>query len=193
MQTEDEQELIRRLQSGEPDAVDQFYDLHFDRLYRHIYHQVHQDHAAAEDVMQETFMAALRGIARFRRDASLKTWLYSIAGHKIADWHRRQARRGRQSLSPAASQQELRKLDQGPLPDEIVQKKETRAVVRAALAQLPVHYRRALVLKYVEAYSVREISQDMGKSYKSIESLLVRARKALREALAQKVEQRDDG
>ncbi len=193
MQTEDEQGLVRRLQLGEPDAVDQFYDLHFDRLYRHIYHQVRQDHAAAQDVMQETFMAALRGVARFRRDASLKTWLYSIANHKIADWHRRQTRRGRRFLSPAASQQELRKLDQAPLPDEIVQQKETQAVVRAALAQLPNHYRRVLVLKYVEAYSVTEISQDMGKSYKSIESLLVRARQAMRKALAKKGKQRDDG
>jgi RNA polymerase sigma-70 factor (ECF subfamily) len=193
MQTEDEQELVRRLQLGEPDAIDQFYDLHFDRLYRHIYHQVNQDHAAAQDVMQETFMAALRGIARFRRDASLKTWLYSIAGHKIADWHRRQTRHGRRRLSPAVFQQELRKIDQAPLPDEILQHKETRAVVRAALAQLPIHYRRVLVLKYVEAYSVTEISRDMGKSYKSIESLLVRARQALREALTREVKQQDDG
>ncbi len=193
MQTEDEQELVQRLQLGEPDAVDQFYDLHFDRLYRHIYHRVRQDHAAAEDVMQETFIAALRGIARFRRDASLKTWLYSIAGHKIADWHRRQARHGRRQLSPAASQQELRKLDQAPLPDEIVQQKETQAVVRVALYQLPEHYQEVLVRKYVLEYSVTKISQDMAKSYKSIESLLVRARHALRKALAQEVKQQDDG
>ncbi len=193
MQTEDEQELVRRLQLREPDAIDQFYNLHFDRLYRHIYHRVHRDHAAAQDVMQETFMAALRGIARFRRDASLKTWLYSIASHKIADWHRRRARRRRQHLSPAASQQELRKLDQAPLPDEIVQRKETQAVVSAALDQLPDHYQEVLVRKYVLAYSVTEISQEMGKSYKSIESLLVRARKALRQELAQEVKQPDDG
>jgi RNA polymerase sigma-70 factor (ECF subfamily) len=189
MLTEDEQGLIRRLQQGEHDAVNQLYDLYFDRLYRHIYHQVGYDRAAAEDVLQETLVAALRGIARFRGNASLKTWLYRIAGHKIADWHRRRTRRGRWLLPPAAFPEELTIIDQAPLPDELVQQEETRAVVRAALAQLPDHYRQALVLKYVDAFSVAEISTIMGKSFKSVESLLVRARKALREALTQEVEQ----
>jgi RNA polymerase sigma-70 factor (ECF subfamily) len=79
-------------------------------------------------------------------------------------------------------------IDQAPLPDELVQREETRAVVRAALAQLPEHYRQALVLKYVDAFSVAEISTIMGKSFKSVESLLVRARQALREALTQEGE-----
>jgi RNA polymerase sigma-70 factor (ECF subfamily) len=184
MLTEEERGLVRRLQQGEPDAVDRLCDLYADRLYRHIYHRVGQDSAAAEDVLQETLLAALRGIKRFRGNARLATWLYSIAGHKAADWHRRQARQRRWRQPSSASLEELSGINEAPLPEEVVQREDVRAAVRAALKQLPDHYRQVLVLKYIDECTVADISETVGKSFKSVESTLVRARRALRKLLA---------
>ena len=184
MLTRDEQELVQRLQQGEPDAVDQLCALYTDRLYRHIFHRVGQDSDAAEDVLQETLLAALRGIKRFQGKARLATWLYSIAGHKAADWHRHQARQRRWQQPSSASLEELSKIDEAPLPEEVVQRKDVRAAVQAALEQLPPHYHEVLRLKYIQDRSVAEISEITGKSFKSVESTLVRARRALRKLLA---------
>jgi len=187
MLTEDEQGLVQQLQQGKPDAVDRLCALYADRLYRHIYHRVGQDTAAAEDVLQETLLAALRGIKRFRGNARLATWLYSIAGHKAADWHRRQARQRRWQQPLSASMEELSKIDEAPLPEEVVEREDVRAAVQAALEQLHPHYHEVLRLKYFEDHSVAEISEITGKSFKSVESTLVRARRALRKKLAPKV------
>jgi RNA polymerase sigma-70 factor (ECF subfamily) len=66
-----------------------------------------------------------------------------------------------------------------PQPDTLIESAETRQVVNEALSRLPWDYRQVLILKYVEEMSVQEISQVMGRSPKSIEGLLTRARKAL--------------
>jgi RNA polymerase sigma-70 factor (ECF subfamily) len=170
-----EQQLVQQLATGEPAAVQTLVTLYSDDVYRFVYNQVGGSVQDAEDIVQETFVAALKAIPHFRGQSKVRTWLYSIAAHKVADHHRRRARQ------PRLDFQEITEnvLADTPLPEQRLEYAEIRQAVRQALAQLPPHYRTALVLKYIELAPVQEIAKIMARSEKSIESILVRARRLL--------------
>jgi len=177
-----ETEMVEKLRSGDSAAVEQFYNSYRNRLYSMVFENVGRDQAAAEDLVQEIFLAALGSLDRFRGDSQLYTWLYSIAFHKINDFHRRQAREpkpGKSSATIDAMKQE-RSGDSEPAAFGVMESEETRHAVHQALVELPQDYREVLVLKYLKDMPVLEISQAMGRSPKSVEGLLSRARKALR-------------
>ncbi len=177
-----DQALMDRLSRGDPNAAEELVAEHADALYRFVYHQVGGVIQDAEDIVQETFLAAVRQAGRFRGQSRLRTWLFSIASHKVADHWRRQRRRA-----------ELPLFEDHPLVDKAVgqegmlERLEDRQMIRAALLRLPPHYRTALVLRYVEGLSVAETAQVMKRSVKSVESILVRARRGLAELLKEAV------
>jgi len=170
-------ELIEKIMSGEPDAVVELYNAYFDRIYSLVSHQVARDHDAVQDIVQETFLAALKSIGKFRGRSKVYTWLYSIANRKVADFYRRQKRRAKhetESLKNHATE---------PSPTETVKSEETKQAIQKVMSSLPLHYQQVLLLKYVEEMPVSEICWVMGRSPKSVEGLLSRARRALRNKL----------
>ena len=174
-----ESQLVSRLTQGDSAAVAEFVERYTDDVYRFVYHQVGGGAQDAEDIVQETFVAALKAIHRFRGDSKLRTWLFSIASHKVADMYRRAGRRPK--IVPLDVASSLHAKD--PYPEQVVEHREARQRVRQALLQLPPHYRTALVLKYVQDMRVREICQVMQRSEKSVESILGRARRLLSKIL----------
>ncbi len=182
-----EGELVARLRQGDTAALEQLYQRYFDRLYSLVFHQVDRNQDIAEDIVQETFLAVLNSVGKFRGQSKLYTWLCSIAYHKIADFYRRQEREARQGKQPASTGAiELEQIrDSELIAPDMIESEETHHMVEQALLSLPFDYRQVLILKYVEEMSVLEISQIMRRSPKSVEGLLSRARKALRASLAQ--------
>ncbi len=174
-----EHQLTSRLIQGDPAAVVEFVERYTDDVYRFVYHQVGGLAQDAEDIVQETFVAALNAIHRFRGDSKLRTWLFSIAAHKVADLFRRIKRKP--EIVPLDMDTLLQ--TEGPHPEKVVERLEVGQRVRQALSQLPPHYSTALVLKYVDDMRVREIGKVMKRSEKSVESILVRARRLLSEIL----------
>ncbi len=179
-QDEDGLQLASRLMQGDPAAVVELVERYADALYRFVYNQVGsvQD---AEDIVQDTFIAALRAIQRFRGESRLRTWLFSIAMHKMADRQREAGRR----LATIPHEMLPALQEPNPQPEQVLEEIELRQTVRQALLKLPLHYRTALILKYVEDMSVNEISQIMHRSQKSIESVLVRARRLLSDLIGE--------
>lgn len=180
-----EADLLQRLRGNDPSAIEELYSIYFDRLYSLVYNQVDRDHSTTEDIIQETFLAAVKSSKRFRGQSSTYTWLCSIAYHKVADFYRRKAREGKHrdlsfNVDASESGEQLRKIPQSSDPTPSI---DTGIVVRQAMAGLPPDHRQVLILKYVEEMSVSEISQMMGRSPKSIEGLLARARRALQARL----------
>lgn len=177
--------LIRRLRSGDGAAMDEFYTTYKSKLYLLILGRVGGDRNAAEDLIQEVFLAALSSLDNFRGESSFYTWLRSIAVHKINDFYRRQAREPEPEDSspefPGTALDQAR--DDGPTAFTRMESEETRRSVHDALVSLPRDYRRVLVLKYLHEMPVLEISRLMGRSPKSVEGLLTRARKAMRDNL----------
>jgi RNA polymerase sigma-70 factor (ECF subfamily) len=180
-----ETNLVEKLRSGDSTAMEELYTLYRSRLYHLILEQVGRDEAVAQDLVQEVFLAALGSLDRFRGDSQLYTWLRSIAFHKINDFHRHQAR----CPEPVKSMRDfdVTKLEQIGDNESAtytqMESEEVRQSVHQALADLPHDYQEVLVLKYLRDMPVLAISQIMGRSPKSVEGLLSRARKAMRDSL----------
>jgi RNA polymerase sigma-70 factor (ECF subfamily) len=183
-----ETKLVKKLRSGDSRAREEVYNIYRNRLYFVVFEQVGRDWALAEDLVQETFLAALSSLDKFRGDSQLYTWLRSIAFHKINDLYRHQAREPKPQESPpdfdAMKQLEQTGGDE-PAPLTVMESEEIRQSVHQALESLPQDYQEVLVLKYLEEMPVLEISQVMGRSPKSVEGLLSRARKAMRDNLTE--------
>jgi RNA polymerase sigma-70 factor (ECF subfamily) len=183
-----ETKLVEKLRSGDNAAMEEFYNIYRSRLYSLVLEQVDRDQAVAEDLVQEVFLAALGSLDKFRGDSQLYTWLRSIALHKINDFYRRQAREPKpQNSSPDFDvMKHLEQTgDNEPATHTVMESEEIRQSVHQALADLPQDYQKVLVLKYLKDMPVLAISQIMGRSPKSVEGLLSRARKAMRDNLAE--------
>jgi len=177
--------LIERLRAGDNAAREEFYNAFRSRLYSLVLEQVGRDQAVAEDLVQEIFLAALSSLDKFRGGSQLYTWLRSIALHKIYDFYRSQGREPKPT-EPYPDSDVLtleQTADEAPAAFAEMESEELRESVHQALAGLPKDYQEVLVLKYLEDMPVLEISQLMGRSPKSVEGLLARARKAMRASL----------
>lgn len=177
-----EANLAQRIIDGDEEALRIFFDRYADPLFAFIFHHLDSTKQEAEEVWQTTLMAAISSIPAYRRESQLFTWLCAIARHKIAD-HRRRSGNHADVFSDLPAHRLADTLASTPIPDEILTQRATRVRVITALAALPGDYRFALLERYVHERSVTEISNLLGRSYKATESLLSRARTALRTAL----------
>ena len=127
----------------------------------------------AEDLTAETFMAAVAAVRRGRVRAPEVTvaWLVGVARHKLADHWRRSAREQRGMAAVAVLAEEAADPWDAHLDVQ---------VAHAALARLPGPQRAALTLRYLDGLPVAEVAACLGRSEHATETLLVRARAALR-------------
>jgi len=173
--------LIEKLKQGEPSAVTELYNTYFERIYSMVAHQVYEDGEAVKDIVQETFLDATKSSGKFRGHSKIYTWLYSIASRKVADFYRHKQRDHRRQHKVEEDYKLNHEPDAFPTDDA---SEETNLLIRKTMAQLPIHYRQVLLLKYVEEMPSAEIGEVMGRSVKSVEGLLTRARRELREKMA---------
>lgn len=173
-----ENALVSRVLAGDQAAFNEFYQRYVPRLFQFISYSANSTRDDAEDILQETLLASVRALPRFKGDSSLYTWLCAIARHKVSD-HIDTLRKLRHQIDSDVDV--LDDLHQVILsPEQAVIRREA---VLQALRSLPTEYRLVLIGKYHEGFSVRELSQVMDRSEKAIESLLTRARDAFRSQL----------
>jgi RNA polymerase sigma factor (sigma-70 family) len=184
MEAADDLTLARQVADGDETALAAFYARYADPLFAFIYHHIDESHPDAEDVWQETLLAAINALPAYRGQSRLFTWLCGIARHKIADHLRRQGRSVAEVFSDVPEAELAALIGAGTLPEEVVVRRATRVRVVQALATLRDDYRTALVARYADEQSVDEVAHQLGRSYKATESLLSRARVAFQEALA---------
>ena len=176
----DDTELLARLRALDEAAWAQVFEEYGRPLYWYIRKRWVNSLDAAEDLRQETFLAAIRSIDRFSGQKPLFGWLCGIAHHKAVDYIKQ---RGRQTLLHDAYCQ-IPNMDNATLPQDILERSEVHADTIKALWSMEPDYRKALQLRYVEGKSVEEAATVLNRSYKSMESLLSRARRALRKLLS---------
>jgi len=169
--------LLRAAAAGDPVAVRTLVDEVGPVVYGFVYARVGGDEDAAADLLQETLLEAVRSSATFRGEAALATWACAIARRRLARHYERErrqevARRGLTVVQAAADAA----ADDGAGALGLELRDE---VVRALRALSPLH-RQVLVLKYLDGRSVEEIAAELGKSRVQVQSLLQRARDALR-------------
>lgn len=169
-------------------------DQHGDVLYRFALLRV-KDPQIAEDLVQDTFLAALQQIGEFRGRSSLRTWLVGILKHKIVDHFRRSAREpkppGRDSdpgedLFDERGRWKSEPVDLGISPQTAVENKEFWEAVMGCLDGLPDVPRRAFALKELDGLGTEEIRKILSLSATNLYVILHRARESLRRCLERK-------
>jgi RNA polymerase sigma-70 factor, ECF subfamily len=157
------------MEQGE--AFREFYDRALPVVYGYFFRRCGGRRDIAEELTQETFVSAVRSLTQGPRVNAPLPWVMSIARRRLVDFYRSENRRR------TAGQQ----LSDGSLPQRSI---TTVAEVRllTALDQVPEMQRLALVLRYVDDLSVREVASLIDKSERATESLLTRGRRSLLEA-----------
>lgn len=180
-----DQELVRALKSGGPEAFQEMYDRFFDPLYRFCHHRTGCHHPDTEDVVGETFMTAVRKIDELSDAEGTKVfnWLATIARFKLLELYRKRSRLDLER-SFSSFDEGLEEVLEGRHTGNADQPEGafTPESVGVVLSSLPEDYQRVLSDKYLKGLSVKEMSERIGKSDKAVESLLTRAREAFRRA-----------
>jgi len=173
--------LVGQVAAGDEAALAILYERYANPLFGYIYHALDGAREEAEEVWQDTLCAAFRAAGSFRGQSRFFSWLCSIARHKISDYHRRKGRR--ENICLLAPEELVQLVDGSPLPDEVVNQRAVCLRVAEVLGQLPSEYRTALVARYADGRSVKEVAQLLDKGYKAAESTLSRSREAFRLAM----------
>lgn len=181
--TSDDLSLIKRAMAGDESAIVKLYAHYGDLLFAFVYHSVAELPIDPDEICQDTWLAALQSLARYRGQSRFFTWLCGVARHKITDCCRRCTHDPVKVFLSESGNSLSRLTDKGPLPEDILMQRATRLCVVEALAMLPEDYGIALIARYADGSSVDKVSQILNKSYKATESLLSRARKAFCQAL----------
>ena len=138
----------------------------------------------AEDVVQETLVAAYRSLPSFEGRSSLKTWLYSVARNLCRGELRRRDARLRRAADAEGGPELLELPDVGPDPLLALQQEEVRRALEQAIEALPEMLRAALVLRDAEGLSYEEIAQVLEVPVGTVRSRLHNARARLAGCLA---------
>jgi RNA polymerase sigma-70 factor (ECF subfamily) len=178
--------LIQRCLAGEETAYVALYNQYAGMIYRMCYGLL-QHREDAEEVLQDSFEYAFRKLANYDANKSaFKTWLYQIA---VSRCHNKRRRKWLPTFSLGQlTNQEITDTD-SPTPAETMQLTEQQQVVWTAIQDLSDKLRETAVLRYYEGFTYVEIGQILGVPTKTAESRMRLAHKALRESLAEQIEQ----
>ncbi len=175
-----EANLVHSARAGDRHAFEELVRRHADRLYAVVLRFV-ADPDEAEEVTQEAFLRAWRGIGRFQGRSQFFTWLYRIG---INEAKRRAERRPPAGVVSSIEDSPIEDApDWREAPEFRAEQADVRAVLEHAIRSLPLGYRASLVLRDVEGLSTREAAEAMGLGEAAFKSRLHRARLAVRRAL----------
>ena len=172
-------ELVRRARRGDDTAFRVLLDRHAGRLYGLALHLL-GNAVDAEDVVQETFAGAFRGLRGFRGHASVRTWLTRILVNQVARLcrsHRRQ-----RTVSIGLALESVGDVVPGAVAAE--DRADIRMDVWAVLARLSEEHRIVIVLREMQGMSYNEIAEVLGVPRGTVESRLFRAREKLKDMLS---------
>jgi RNA polymerase sigma-70 factor (ECF subfamily) len=186
-----EHELIRAARAGDQDAFAELVAMHADRVYGAL-RRFGLDRDEADEVTQEVFVRAWRGLGKFEERAQLSTWLYRIAFNEA---QRRLSRR----VVPAAERRDqaddpVLSLPEPPHlgPEAQTLDREFDEILDQALMQLPAEWRAAVVLRDIQGLSTKEAAAIVGVREAAFKSRLHRGRMHLRALLEPYLELEED-
>lgn len=176
--TDEDAALVERAQAGDRAAFEELVRRHANGLYAVVARLV-DDRREAEEVTQEAFLRAWRGIGGFKGEAQFFTWLYRIG---VNEARRRTSRRPR-AREASLEEEALDPADPRPQPDRQAEHSDLRAALERAVRALDPDYRTPLILRDVEGLSTAEAAAIMGLREAAFKSRLHRARLAVRNAV----------
>jgi len=171
-----ERELVARIKEGDMDAFRELVEMHRDRIYAFVFYMT-GDRSDADDITQETFIKAYKGLSRFRGDSSVYTWLHRIAMNLCIDRVRKLKKRREVPLSeiiPSHVEEPFREAERS----------ELRRIIEVALSGIPEKQRVILIMYEIQGFSYEEIASILGCPIGTVRSRLHKARNGLRERIS---------
>jgi RNA polymerase sigma-70 factor (ECF subfamily) len=178
MDAADDFALLEAWRAGDAGAGRELFARHFDAVYRFFRNKVDD---AAEDLVQQTFMAVVQAKEVFRGDASFRTFLFVVARKRLYSWLRERTRRPEAQAIGSTSIADVA----GASPSRAAADREEHRVLLEALRRLPVEMQTALELFYWEDLSVAEIGEVLDVPVGTVKSRLQRARAQLDRIIAE--------
>lgn len=183
-------DLIVKASQDDLGAFEELVLLYQDRVYSHC-HSLTGNPDDAQDLAQDVFVQAFKGIRSFRNESDFGTWLHRITVNLWINFCRRQRKVFTLSIDeplPTREGEMVRELaDAGDNPLEKVERREFNAMVLKALNGLRPEYRVALVLRDIEGYNYDEIAALLSCSLGTVKSRISRGRKALKKDLEEQL------
>jgi RNA polymerase sigma-70 factor (ECF subfamily) len=177
---EREQLPVAGARDGQSEAWDALFQRYQLPLYAYVFELVRHEQTSL-DIVQETFIAAVRHIGSLRDDEKFGSWLFGIAHRKCVQHWRRS---GREELLADETLEAVPGVDGHPR--DMLIREDQEAEFMQALSQLPAPQRSALVLHFLEDFSLEEIARITGANLGTVKSRLHYAKKALRELLEER-------
>jgi RNA polymerase sigma-70 factor (ECF subfamily) len=169
----EESRLITAVIERDRKATAEFVATHSDAVYNYLRRRLFPRMDVAEDLLQEVFLDALKGLGTFRQESGLRAWLLGIARHKLQDYYRRRLREdwiASEADEPLVEERF----------DDWLDEQNLSARVEQTLGALPEAYRVVLMWRYWEKVSAAEMAARTGKTEKAVERMLARAREQFR-------------
>ncbi len=166
--------LINDLLEGKAGSAREFYYLYGKAVKLFVMKKA-QSEQDAEEIVQDVFLAALDSLALYSGRSRLYTWLVGIAIHEISDYYRKKRIKGLVLSQFPILEQILS--DERTVEDEY-DTHELKLKVEEVLGRLLPRYATVLRMKYLEGWSVNEMAEKLGESFKATETALFRARAA---------------
>jgi RNA polymerase sigma-70 factor (ECF subfamily) len=186
--------LMTALKGRDCSAWSAAVDRYLPKVYGFVFHLVGGDRTLAEELNQEAWLEAIRGIDQCdAARGTFRNWLFGIARRRVALYFRRRAVAGSPTMFSDQCEECVEWDGGSVLPEDVLEQVERASVVRAAMLLLPSDRRQVLVWKYVQGLSVEAIAVRMGRTDKAVESLLSRAREQMRALLCGYVMPLGDG
>ncbi len=179
--------LVDRFKSGDEAAFNEMVSRHWDRIYGMV-HQLLRNQQDAEEVTQDAFIRAHRGLVNFRGDAAFSTWLYQIATNLARNrywyWWRRKRDKTVSFDQPVSADNDTPLSEvfatEMETPGDITVTNEFVDRIAESMEKLNPKHREILILRNVKNMSYEDISEVLGISVGTVKSRIARARESLR-------------
>ena len=188
-----EEAMAAGVVAGDGDSVRLFHDTYARRLFQFFYVRVGRSRPDAEDLLQDTLVAAIHGLANRRGESRLWTWLMSVARRKLVDFYR--ARSRKPAMSGFGNEPEgvdatdggtrlFERLVEQDVVERLTREVDLPRLVRASITRLTPAQQDLLIGMYEEELTVKDLADRHGLSIKAAESALYRAREAFKNHFA---------
>ncbi|MDQ7780295.1 MAG: RNA polymerase sigma factor [Planctomycetota bacterium] len=184
MMEEEDAMLVRETIAGHQDSASRLFRKYVDQVFGYLFLKTGRNRSDAEDMVQEVFVDAWRNLPTFRQEARFPAWLIGIAKRKLARHYRdaqtRKAHSARLLLARLSSEAER--------PGDPVELDGSAGLLMECLSELPVEYRKMLMMKYCDDMTLEQIAGNLGDTVGAVNSKLQRSREALKGLVQKRIE-----
>lgn len=169
--------LISLVQKGEIDAYSQVLSRYQGKIFSYVMRLIN-NREEADDITQQVFFKAYKGIHGFDTQRKFSSWLYRIAHNESVNWLKKKTKIKMESLEQQVENTGLQIAEKRDVHAELV-KKEEQELIRQAIADLPEKYQEVMEMRYLDQLSYEEISEKIDRPVNTVGTLINRAKKRL--------------